>query len=208
MRYLFGDYCLDTQRYELHRGSMPIALRPKVYQVLTDLLKHHDRVVLKQELLDHVWPDQVVGDAALNSYIMDIRKALGDGGGSQRFLRTLRGRGYRFIAPVEVQEPARPVSPSPIGHAVMVETAALDALPPVLAAAVRSDVAPSTPYADGEYKLVTVLCGSLAEAPALVALLGPEPWYRLLQTVMGLTQEVLKHYRGTLTLATHHASFL
>src|SRR5262245_43283619 len=94
MRYIFGDYCLDTQRYELHRDSVPIPLRPKVYQVLAYLLTHYDRVVLKQELLEHVWPGQSVGDAALNSYIMDIRKALGDDG--QRLLRTIRGRGYRF----------------------------------------------------------------------------------------------------------------
>jgi adenylate cyclase len=59
------------------------------------------------------------------------------------------------------------------------------------------------PDADGEYKLVTVLCGTLAEAPAMVARLGSESWYRLLQTVMGLTQEVLLHYGGILTLATH-----
>jgi DNA-binding winged helix-turn-helix (wHTH) protein len=88
MRYLFGDYCLDTQRYELHRSSVSIPLRPKVYQVLTYLLKHYDRVVLKQELLHHVWPDQAVGDAALHSYIMDIRKALSDVGNAQRWSRT------------------------------------------------------------------------------------------------------------------------
>ena len=54
-----------------------------------------------------------------------------------------------------------------------------------------------------EHKLVTILCGALAEAPALAARLGPEQWYRLLQTVVGLTQEVLQHYAGTLTLATN-----
>jgi class 3 adenylate cyclase/predicted ATPase len=53
-----------------------------------------------------------------------------------------------------------------------------------------------------EYKLVTILCGALAESPALAARLGPERWYRLLQTVVGLAQEVMQHYAGTLTLAT------
>lgn len=76
MRYLFGDYCLDTQRYELRLGNVPIPLRPKVYQVLAYLLTHYDRVVLKQELLEHVGPGQYVEDAALNSYIIDICKAL------------------------------------------------------------------------------------------------------------------------------------
>jgi class 3 adenylate cyclase len=50
---------------------------------------------------------------------------------------------------------------------------------------------------------VTILCGALAEAPALTERLGPERWYRLLQTVLGLIQEVLYHYEGTLTLATN-----
>ena len=49
---------------------------------------------------------------------------------------------------------------------------------------------------------MTILCGALAEAPALAARLGPEGWYRLLQTVVGLAQEVVQHYAGTLTLAT------
>ena len=49
---------------------------------------------------------------------------------------------------------------------------------------------------------MTILCGALAEAPALAARLGPERWYRLLQTVVGLAEEVVQHYAGTLTLAT------
>jgi hypothetical protein len=74
-------------------------------------------MVLKQALLDHVWPDQVVGDAALQSYIMDIRKAIGDGGNGQRLLRTIRGRGYRLIAPVEVQDPVVRKTSNRVGSA-------------------------------------------------------------------------------------------
>jgi DNA-binding winged helix-turn-helix (wHTH) protein len=206
MRYLFGDYCLDTQRYELHRGRVPIPLRPKVYQVLAYLLTNYDRVVLKQELLEHVWPGQFVGDAALNSHIMDIRKALGDDGYGQRLLRTVRGRGYRFVAPVEVQDPAPAVPPSRLVHSPTGETAASTAPPPALPAEAlpaADPTAPAAPYADGEHKLVTILCGALAEAPALATRLGPERWYRLLQTVVGLAQEVLQPYAGTLTLATN-----
>jgi DNA-binding winged helix-turn-helix (wHTH) protein/tetratricopeptide (TPR) repeat protein len=206
MRYLCGDYCLDTQRYELHRGSVPIPLRPKVYQVLAYLLTHADRVVLKQELLEHVWPGQFVGDAALNSYIMDIRKALGDDGYSQRLLRTVRGRGYRFVASVEVQDPAPAEPPSRLVHAPTGETVASTAPPPALPAEplpAADPSGPAAPDADGEHKLVTILCGALAEAPALATRLGPERWYRLLQTVVGLAQEVLQPYAGTLTLATN-----
>jgi TolB-like protein/DNA-binding winged helix-turn-helix (wHTH) protein/tetratricopeptide (TPR) repeat protein len=145
MRYIFGDFCLDTQRYELHRGSVPIPLRPKVYQVLAYLLTHYDRVVLKQELLEHVWPGQSVGDAALNSYIMDIRKALGDDG--QRLLRTIRGRGYRFVAPIEVQDPAPPASPLHLVPSATRETAAHTSSPPPLPAAPLPVADPTGPAA-------------------------------------------------------------
>jgi DNA-binding winged helix-turn-helix (wHTH) protein len=80
MRYVFGDYTLDTQRYELYRAGTRIPLRPKVFHVLAYLLHHRDRVVPKAELLEHVWPKQFIGDGTLNSCIMAVRKALGDGG--------------------------------------------------------------------------------------------------------------------------------
>jgi class 3 adenylate cyclase/tetratricopeptide (TPR) repeat protein len=185
---------------------VPIPLQLKVYEVLAYLLTHYDRVVLKQELLEHVWPGQFVGDAALNSYIMSIRKALGDDGHGQRLLRTVRGRGYRFVAPVEVQDPAPLAPPSRVVHAPTGETAAHTAPPSALPAEplpAADPTGPAAPCADGERKLVTILCGTLAEAPALATQLGPEPWYRLLQTVVGLIQEVLQHYAGTLTLATN-----
>jgi DNA-binding winged helix-turn-helix (wHTH) protein len=104
MRYIFDDYVLDTQRYELLYAETRIHLRPKVFQVLVYLLAHHDRVVPKDELLEHVWPNQFIGDATLNSCIKAVRKALGDRGRTPRFLHTLHGRGYRFVAAVVVQE--------------------------------------------------------------------------------------------------------
>src|SRR5713101_4703022 len=104
MRYLFDDYVLDTQRYELHCAGTRVHLRPKGFQVLYYLLAHRDRVVPKSELLEHVWPQQFIGDATLNSCIMAVRKALGDRGRTSRFLHTVHGQGYRFVAPVEVWE--------------------------------------------------------------------------------------------------------
>src|ERR671922_604883 len=111
MRYVFGDYSLDTQLYELSRAGELIPLRPKVFQLLAYLITQRARVVLKGELLDHLWPAQYVGDAALNSYIMAVRQALGDSGQRQQVIRTVRGRGYRFVAPVELQESAPRAEP-------------------------------------------------------------------------------------------------
>jgi class 3 adenylate cyclase/tetratricopeptide (TPR) repeat protein len=197
MRYVFGDFSLDKQRYELSRAGVVIPLRPKVFQVLAYLLAQRDRVVLKQELLEHLWPAQYVGDAGLNSYIMAVRQALGDSGGTQRYVRTVRGRGYRFVAPVEVQGPATRVEPPPGGR-----PAAEDAPEPELlclsttAAVHTSGAAP--PPADGEYKLVTALCCALNRPPALLARLGPEILYRRMRAMFELSQEVLQEYEGTL----------
>jgi DNA-binding winged helix-turn-helix (wHTH) protein len=89
MRYIFGNYVLDTQRYELHRAGEPLKLRRKVFQVLTYLLVHRERVVPKQELLEHLWPDQFVGDETLKSCLKTLRKALGERGRTPHFVRTL-----------------------------------------------------------------------------------------------------------------------
>src|SRR5438552_3073492 len=100
MRYSFGDWTLDTQLYTLHRAGHSLRLRPKVFQVLTYLVAHRDRVVSRQELCEQVWPDQFISDAALESAIRAARQALGDSGRTQQYIQTLHGHGYRFIAPV------------------------------------------------------------------------------------------------------------
>src|SRR5689334_19580649 len=104
MRYSFGDYVLDTQRHELQHAGKPITLRRKVFQVLAYLLAHHERVVSKQELLEHLWPEQFVGDEALKSCLKTLRQALGERGRTPRWVRTVHGQGYRFVAHVEARE--------------------------------------------------------------------------------------------------------
>jgi predicted ATPase/DNA-binding winged helix-turn-helix (wHTH) protein len=103
MSYRFGDYTLDTQRYELRRAGTPIPLRRKVYDLLAYLLTHRDRVVSKDEVLSHLWPDQIVSPSTLDSCLMEARRAVGDQGRSQDVIRTLRGLGYRFVANVAPQ---------------------------------------------------------------------------------------------------------
>src|SRR5262245_49720529 len=60
MRYTFGDYTLDTHRYELCRAGIPLKLQPKVFDLLAYLIQHRDRVVTRQELFDILWPEQFV----------------------------------------------------------------------------------------------------------------------------------------------------
>lgn len=100
MHYSFLGYTLDLQRYELQRNGDVIPLRRKVFDLLVYLLTHRDRVVPRQELLDTLWPNQIVSDGALDSCLATARRALGDSGRRQRVIKTQHGRGYRFVASV------------------------------------------------------------------------------------------------------------
>jgi DNA-binding winged helix-turn-helix (wHTH) protein len=106
MIYTFAGLELDTRSFELRRAqtSDTIATEPQVFDVLCYLVQHSDRVVSKEELLDSVWGTRFVTESALTSRIKDARRAVGDDGRSQEIIRTVHGRGYRFIAAVACTE--------------------------------------------------------------------------------------------------------
>ena len=188
----FGPFALDGTDDGLWCGPERCKLTAKAEAVLRYLVAHPGRLVRKADLLAAVWPDVHVSDWVLTTCIREIRHVLGDVAKAPRYIATVHRQGYRFIAPVTVWPrhrrcPSRRSPRSP--HAA-----------PLACEAPQS--APTAAVLDEEHKLVTILCGALAEAPALAARLGPERWYRLLQTVVGLAQEVVQHYAGTLTLAT------
>lgn len=107
----FGDFVLDTHRYELRGGGEVIRVEPQVFDVLTQLVANAERFVSKEELFDSVWGGRFVTEAALTSRIKAVRRALGDDGESQRFIRTVRGRGYQFVGTLIADAPA-PVMPA------------------------------------------------------------------------------------------------
>jgi DNA-binding winged helix-turn-helix (wHTH) protein/predicted esterase len=106
----FDEYEVDTRCFELRRDGEAVALEPQVFEVLAYLVRNADRVVSKDELFDSVWPERYVTEAALNSRLMTARKAIGDSGHEQRYIKTIHGRGYRFIGTLTEQpDPAGPV---------------------------------------------------------------------------------------------------
>ena len=111
MIYRFGDTELDTTLFELRRRGVPVPVEPQVFDVLTYLLVHRDRVVTKEELLDNVWGDRFVSESALTTRIKTARRAVGDDGQSQQVVRTIHGRGYRFVALVAELDDPEPASP-------------------------------------------------------------------------------------------------
>ncbi|WFE43568.1 AAA family ATPase [Verrucosispora sp. WMMD1129] len=103
--YRFDGFELDTSRYELRLTGKRVPLEPRAFDVLLHLIRHRDRVVSKEELLDSVWGDRFVTDAAVTTVLRAIRLAIGDAGKEHRLIRTVYRRGYQFIGPV-TQTPA------------------------------------------------------------------------------------------------------
>lgn len=102
MRYRFGELVLDTDRYELLDAGEAVRVEPQVFEVLAHLIEHRDKVVTKHALLDAVWGDRFVSESALTSRIKAARRAVGDDGAAQQVIRTVHGRGYQFVADVDV----------------------------------------------------------------------------------------------------------
>jgi TolB-like protein/Tfp pilus assembly protein PilF len=102
MIYSFNQFELDTDRFELRQDNVPVSIEPQVFALLTLLVDNHDRMVSKEEMIERIWKGRVISDAALSSRIKSVRQALGDDGRSQRLIRTIHGRGLRFVGDVEI----------------------------------------------------------------------------------------------------------
>jgi DNA-binding winged helix-turn-helix (wHTH) protein len=113
MLYAFGDYTLDATRYELRRAGVLVPVVPRAFDLLAYLVQHAGQTVSKEELFAQLWAAQFVTDSALTYCVTEARKALGDSGRGQRYIRTVHGRGYRFIMPVAVQRQPEAVAPRP-----------------------------------------------------------------------------------------------
>jgi TolB-like protein len=100
MIYQFGPYELDIAKVELRAGNTTCDLEPQVFALLAFLVENHDRLVSKGEIIEKVWDGRVVSDAAVASRVKSARQVLGDDGKSQKFIRTIHGQGFRFVANV------------------------------------------------------------------------------------------------------------
>ena len=114
--YAFDGFRLDAIRHELRRDGAAIALEPKTFDVLGELLAHAGGLVARDDLLDAVWGHRHVTPGVLNRSIGQLRRALGDDADHPRYIQTVHGLGYRFIAPVEAA-PAAAATPTGIAAA-------------------------------------------------------------------------------------------
>jgi len=97
----FGEFVLCPHRHCLCRGQEPIHLRGKVFKTLLFLLENRGIIVSREKLLHAVWEDVSVVPTAIDHTVAEIRDALGDHGANPRFIETVAGQGYCFIAQVE-----------------------------------------------------------------------------------------------------------
>src|SRR3954462_14786060 len=115
----FGPFRLHTAQRLLLEGDKPVRLGSRAFDILTALVERAGEVVSKEELMARAWPQTFVEEANLKIQVSALRRALGDGQGGNRYVGTVVGRGYNFVAPLRVDDPSRTVpAPTALSAAV------------------------------------------------------------------------------------------
>jgi DNA-binding winged helix-turn-helix (wHTH) protein/hemoglobin-like flavoprotein len=106
----FAGCELDAARMQLRRDGALVEVQPLVLELILCLASHRQRVVTRDELVAEVWKQRAVSDAAIARALRKAREALGDSGDAQSCIKTVHGRGYRFVA--TLTEGTSPVAPA------------------------------------------------------------------------------------------------
>jgi DNA-binding winged helix-turn-helix (wHTH) protein len=106
LQYLFENFALDAERRELRSGAALLQVEPQVFDLLEFLIRHRHQVVSKDDLLASVWCGRIVSESTLFSRINAARRIIGDTGGQQRLIRTIIGKGVRFVGDVREHQGA------------------------------------------------------------------------------------------------------
>src|SRR5688572_17609387 len=106
MIYTFDEFELDLATVELRVDGEVQSVEPQVFALLVLLVENSERLVSKDEIIEKVWDGRIVSDAAVASRVKSARQALGDDGKSQRFIKTIHGQGYRFVAQAKISRGA------------------------------------------------------------------------------------------------------
>lgn len=114
--YKFAEFRLDPARRELWRRNDEVALPPKAFGCLVYLVENRDRAVGRDELIDAVWGKENLGDSVLGHAILAARRALEDTGDEHRFIKTVQGFGYRWVAPVQEEAADEPTATGALGR--------------------------------------------------------------------------------------------
>jgi DNA-binding winged helix-turn-helix (wHTH) protein len=111
----FGPFRLLAEQRLLLEGDRPVRLGSRAFDILAALVERPGEVLGKEQLIARAWPQTVVEESNLKIQMSALRRALGDGQGGNRYVITVPGRGYNFVAPVRREETLRaaPAPPAP-----------------------------------------------------------------------------------------------
>jgi DNA-binding winged helix-turn-helix (wHTH) protein len=112
LAFHFADMVLDSERRELRSGSTLTPIEPQVFDILEFLIRNRDRVVSRDDLLASVWGGRIVSDSAIAARINAARRAIGDSGEQQCWIRTVARKGFRFVGDVREDAGSGPLSSS------------------------------------------------------------------------------------------------
>src|SRR5882757_989111 len=115
----FGPFSLFAEQRLLLEGGRQVRLGSRAFDILGFLLERAGEVVSKEELIAHAWPKTFVEDANLKIQVSALRRALGDGQDGNRYILTVAGRGYNFVAPIRIQQSLRPSRAPTIARAAL-----------------------------------------------------------------------------------------
>jgi predicted ATPase/DNA-binding winged helix-turn-helix (wHTH) protein len=112
--FAFGPFRLLPAQRLLLEGDTPVRLGSRAFEILAVLVERAGDVVSKEELIARAWRQTFVEDANLKIQVSALRRALGDGQGGRRYIATIPGRGYNFVAPVRFERPPQAPLPATI----------------------------------------------------------------------------------------------
>lgn len=173
----FGEWELDTELFELRQDGCACKMEPQVFDLLHLLLRHRDRIVSRDEIIEQIWNGRIVTEATISTCVKSARQAIGDDGKSQRLIRTVHGRGFRFVGDVAINHGGA----IPHSEDASLPSAAEPTLV-ILPFQVIGDEAPLSPIADG---LVGNLTTILTRIP-LLSLISRSASFALRNTAISI----------------------
>jgi predicted ATPase/class 3 adenylate cyclase/DNA-binding winged helix-turn-helix (wHTH) protein len=194
---------------------MRLRIEPLVFNLLAYLVQHPGHTITKDVLCTELWPDQPsVSDGSLTNCVAQARKVLGDTGQDQKYIQTVYGRGYRFIASVAIRQQTEMDAPNPPAEALPILTeqhglnqadggvpppAVTSPPPPALPSApdpVNAPQAISLIIPEAERRQLTVLFCDLADSTRLAGRLDPEDFREIVLAYQAICVEVLQRFDG------------
>jgi DNA-binding winged helix-turn-helix (wHTH) protein len=109
--FTFGPFRLLVEQRELLAHGAPVPIGQRAFEILLLLVRRHGHLVTKDEVMAEVWPGVVVEENNIQVHVSALRKALSAAGDDGRYLLTVAGRGYCFVAPVEHEPAEQPKEP-------------------------------------------------------------------------------------------------